>query len=51
MIKKLLSIKFILALALAAVLSGCGGGGGSAPPPPSGGSNWDSMNWDQDNWA
>ena len=34
--------------------SACGGGG-SEPPrddtPPAGSSNWDSMQWDQDNWS
>jgi len=34
-------------------LTSCGGGGSSTPPPVTelGSSDWDTMQWDQDNWG
>jgi len=48
--RRLINIKVLLPLALAALISGCGsGGGGGGGAVPS--SNWDTLVWDQDNWA
>jgi len=50
---RLISLRVFLAVALAALIGGCGSGGGGndsdATTPSS--SDWDTMTWDQDNWA
>lgn len=51
---RLMSLRVLLAVALTALIAGCGSGGGSnddggGTTPSS--SDWDTMIWDQDNWA
>ncbi len=61
--KRIIKLRIVLALLLAALFSACGGGGGGGgnpnpnpnPAPGSSGgtgsNSWDEMVWDQDNWA
>ena len=46
--------KYLFAGLAVITLSACGGGGGDTPQDetvPAGSSNWDGMQWDQDNWS
>jgi hypothetical protein len=56
-IKLLQQFGYVMLIASAFALSGCGGGGGgggttTTPPNPTpASSNWDQLNWDKDNWG
>jgi hypothetical protein len=47
--RQLISSKFLLLVALAFLIAGCGGGGGGTAPTP--GSEWGTMKWDEGKWG
>ena len=54
MIKRLIKLSIyrtiIIVVLISTLLSACGGGGGDGAGP-AGSSNWDELQWDQDNWV